>query len=99
MNSNNSELDLIEATPGLISAFAFPDSIQSTFDVSTNELSVKRVEVSGSIYDVRMTLSGSQLIIKEITRLEEAGQISDVVTNGSDATSPSDSYSDGSYGY
>ena len=99
LNSGNSELDIIEATPGRISPFAFPDTIQSAFDVSTNELSVKRVEVSGSIYDVRMTLSGSQLIIKEIIRLEEAGQISDVVTNGSNATSPNDSYSDGSYGY
>ena len=98
LNSGNSELDIIEATPGLISPFAFPDIIQSAFDVSTNELSVKRVEVSGSIYDVRMTLRGSQLVIKEIIRLEEAGQISDVVTNGSDAT-PSNSYSDGSYGY
>ena len=99
LNSGNSEMDIIDATPGLISPFAFPDTIQSAFDVSTNELSVKRVEVAGSIYEVRMGLSGSQLIIKEITRLEEAVQKIDVVTNGSDATSPSDSYSDGSYGY
>ena len=99
LNSGNSELEIIEASRGLISPFAFPDTIQSVFDFSTNELSVKRVEVSGSIYDVRMTLSGSQLIIKEIIRLEEAGQVGDAVTNGSNATSPSDSYSDGSYGY
>ena len=99
LNSDNSELDIIEASRGLISPFAFADTIQSVFDVSTNELSVKRVEVSESIYDVRMILTGSQLIIKEVTRLEQAGQISDAVTNGSDATSSSDSYSDGSYGY
>ena len=99
LNNGNSELDIIEASRGLISQFALPDAIQSVFDVSTSELSVKRVAVSGSIYDVRMTLSGSQLIIKDITRLEEADQISDAVTNVSDATPLSDSYSDGSFGY
>ena len=40
LNSGHSELDIIEATPGLISPFAFPDAIQSAFDVNTNELSV-----------------------------------------------------------
>ena len=91
--------DIVEATRGAISPFAFPDELQSMFDISTNELTVKQVEVSDSSYDLQMVLDGSQLILKGTTRLQEADENSGADTNNNIAVSPSDSYSVGSYGY
>ena len=91
--------DIVEAARGAISPFAFPDELQSMFDTSTNELTVKQVEVSNSSYDVLMVLDGSQLILKGTTQLQEADENRGAVTNNNIAISPSDSYSDGPYGY
>ncbi|MBK52483.1 MAG: hypothetical protein CMQ45_08880 [Gammaproteobacteria bacterium] len=97
-NEGDGRFDIIEASEGTVSQFAFPDTLQSLFDISTNELTVKRVGFSGSTYNVQMVLAGSQLLVKNAVQLDEAERVSSTVS-AEVSNSSGASNLDGPYGY